>query len=74
MPAATLVLLFSVMLTTTWLPVNARQDALRQIAAAAAYVLNWLLASNSRDYFGPSAGASPVTHYWSPSVESRIVV
>jgi peptidoglycan/LPS O-acetylase OafA/YrhL len=70
-PAASVVLLFSVIVTVVFLPITVRQEALKQIAAAGAYVLNWVLAANSVDYFAAGGGASPVTHYWSLSVEEQ---
>ena len=74
LPAAMTVLLFSVLVTTVWLPVTNRQSAFDQIAAAGTYFLNWLLAASSLDYFAQGAALSPVTHYWSLSVEEQFYI
>ncbi len=74
LPAALVVLGASTVLTMIWLPITARQASLEQIRAAAAYFLNWLLSSLSLDYFADVHQISPVTHYWSLSVEEQFYV
>ncbi|WP_255548454.1 acyltransferase family protein [Cryobacterium sp. MP_M3] len=71
LPAAIVVLLFSAVATLIWLPVTSRETALDHIGSAGAYVLNWQLVESSLDYFAQGAAASPVTHYWSLSVEEQ---
>ena len=74
LPAALTVLLFSAIVAAVWIPINNRQAAFDQIGAAGSYVLNWLLAAVSLDYFAQGAAPSPVTHYWSLSVEEQFYV
>ncbi|MFT4085265.1 MAG: acyltransferase family protein [Nocardioides sp.] len=44
---------------------------MRQIVASALYVQNWALAHDAEDYFASSNSPSPVTHYWSLSLEEQ---
>lgn len=74
LPAAILVIMFSAAVTWWLLPVTLQQSAFQQIGAAGAYVLNWLLASSSLDYFAQGSHLSPVTHYWSLSVEEQFYI
>lgn len=70
LPAAILVLIASAMITAWTVPVTSARAAYTQIGAAGAYVLNWVLSAASLDYFAHSV-LSPVTHYWSLSVEEQ---
>ena len=63
LPAAMVVLAFSVVVTAVWLPITNRQSAFDQIGAAGTYVLNWVLASSSLNYFAQGSASTPVTHY-----------
>lgn len=74
LPAAMTVLVFSAVVTAMWLPITNRQSAFDQIGAAGAYLLNWLLAASSLDYFAQGSALSPVTHYWSLSVEEQFYI
>lgn len=74
LPAAFLVLVISAFLTAAFLPITNRHSAYEQIGAAGAYVLNWLLAATSMDYFASGSAPSPVTHYWSLSVEEQFYI
>jgi peptidoglycan/LPS O-acetylase OafA/YrhL len=60
--------------TIIWLPVTAWVNASTQIGAAGAYVLNWVLASESVNYFTAGSTGTPVTHYWSLSVEEQFYI
>lgn len=71
LPAALAVLAFSIVMAAAWLPITTRQSAFDQIGAAGVYVLNWLLAASSLDYFAQGSALSPVTHFWSLSVEEQ---
>ncbi|GAB2466734.1 peptidoglycan/LPS O-acetylase OafA/YrhL [Conyzicola lurida] len=71
LPAALLVLAVCAVFTVIRLPMPVWENSLYQIGAAAVYVLNWLLASNSLDYFAQGDAQTVVTHYWSLSVEEQ---
>jgi peptidoglycan/LPS O-acetylase OafA/YrhL len=71
LPAAVLVLGVTLVAVLLVMPAVAWQRIVAEIAAAAAYVLNWLLAANSVDYFAAGSAATPVQHYWSLSVEEQ---
>ena len=74
LPAAMTVLLFSVLISCVWLPITNREGAFDQIGAAGTYALNWMLAASSLDYFAQGSALSPVTHYWSLSVEEQFYI
>ncbi len=71
LPASTLVLLFSAVVTLLWLPVTTRKAFGGDIIAAAWYVVNWRLGLREVDYLAENVGASPVQHYWSLAVEEQ---
>ncbi len=71
LPASLLVLAVSAVAIIAVVPQTAWTDAMRQVAASALYVQNWALALDAQDYFASSASPSPVTHYWSLSVEEQ---
>ncbi|WP_029348938.1 acyltransferase family protein [Bosea sp. 117] len=71
LPAALTVLLATAIAVWLWLPPARIASAMNDVAAAALYVVNWRLANNSVDYFAEGAAASPVTHFWSLSVEEQ---
>lgn len=71
LPAALLVIVVSAIATFIFVPITFWSDFFVQIAAAIAYVLNWLLAVDSVDYFAAENSASVVQHYWSLSVEEQ---
>jgi len=73
LPAAILVLIASAAIAAWVLPVTSERAAYTEIGAAGAYALNWVLAANSVDYFAHTA-LSPVTHYWSLSVEEQFYI
>jgi peptidoglycan/LPS O-acetylase OafA/YrhL len=70
-PAATVVLLAVVAGTLVLLPIARWPAIMREVAASALNVQNWLLAFVSADYAHATAAASPVQHYWSLSVEEQ---
>ena len=71
LPAALLVLALCAVLVVLKAPLPAWDLNLTQIAVAAVYGLNWLLAGTSLDYFAQEDGHTLVTHYWSLSVEEQ---
>lgn len=74
LPAAFTVLLASFVAVLLWLPRSAWEQAYTEIAASAAYAVNWLLAFNSVDYLGAANQASIVQHYWSLAVEEQFYI
>ena len=71
LPAAFLVLLFSVFAAAVWIPDSLRVQSSREIGASALYFQNWLLAQSSVDYLTSAGPHSLVQHYWSLSVEEQ---
>jgi len=74
LPASMLVLLACVGGVLLWVPLGEWEVALGQVAAAALYVVNWLLLSQATDYFNSANSPSPVTHFWSLSVEEQFYI
>ncbi|KTR76200.1 hypothetical protein NS234_12300 [Microbacterium oxydans] len=74
LPAAMLVLLVTLVAALIWMPVTAWQKTMVQIAGAGVYVLNWILAADSVNYFAAGTVGTPVTHYWSLSVEEQFYI
>jgi peptidoglycan/LPS O-acetylase OafA/YrhL len=71
LPASLLVLLVSAAGTVLFVPSTQWDGVMRQITASALYVQNWALAADTQDYFASSNSPSPVTHYWSLSLEEQ---
>jgi peptidoglycan/LPS O-acetylase OafA/YrhL len=71
LPAAFLVLLFSVVAAYFLLPYPRWAATADEAVASALYWENWLLAANSVDYSNLTAVASVEQHYWSLSVEEQ---
>ncbi|GAA2567681.1 acyltransferase family protein [Microbacterium binotii] len=71
LPASMLVLLFCIAGVLLWVPMGQWQIALGQVAGAAVYAVNWVLMAQATDYFTSANSPSPVTHYWSLSVEEQ---
>jgi peptidoglycan/LPS O-acetylase OafA/YrhL len=71
LPASMLVLAVTLVATVVLLTQTAWRQILPQIAASAAYFVNWVLAATSVDYFAEDNDPSPVQHYWSLSVEEQ---
>lgn len=74
LPASMFVLLACVAGILLWVPAGQWQIALGQVAAAALYVVNWVLLVQATDYFSSANSPSPVTHYWSLSVEEQFYI
>ncbi|HYF74764.1 MAG TPA: acyltransferase family protein [Nocardioides sp.] len=74
LPAASLVLLVTVVAGWALLPRSAHGDLATDTAAATLYVVNWALASRSVDYLAEGAMPSALQHYWSLSVEEQYYV
>ena len=75
LPAAVVVLLG--ILAGTWLilPQSRWPDVLDQAWAALLYRQNWLLADTAVDYYAQDhAGASPLQHFWSLSIQGQVFI
>lgn len=70
-PASALTLVVTAIATWLILPPTRWWSTGQDIAAAGAYVVNWLLASGSTNYLAQDAAPSPVQHFWSLSVEEQ---
>lgn len=70
LPAASIVLVASMLLTWWAMPVTTWRQICGDILASATYVINWRLASQSVDYFAGTE-PSPVQHFWSLAVEEQ---
>ncbi|MDO8145655.1 acyltransferase family protein [Isoptericola sp. 178] len=70
-PAASLVLLVTLVAAAVWLPVTALAQVGREVLASALYVENWVLAASETDYLAADQLHSPVQHYWSLSIEEQ---
>jgi peptidoglycan/LPS O-acetylase OafA/YrhL len=71
LPASLLVLVMSAAATVLVVPATQWGTVMRQITASALYVQNWALAFDAQDYFASADSPSPVTHYWSLSLEEQ---
>ena len=74
LPAALTALVGTAILTLTLLPSHRWPDIGRDIAASAAYVVNWTLAGGSVDYLAQDAPPSPLQHFWSLAVEEQFYI
>jgi peptidoglycan/LPS O-acetylase OafA/YrhL len=70
-PAASLVLLVTLVASVVWLPSTVQSSVAREVAASALYVENWALAASEADYLAADQLHSPVQHYWSLSIEEQ---
>ncbi len=74
LPAASVVLLFTVVAGYRLMPPAGRGDLGTDVITAALYVINWGLAFRAVDYLNEGADVSPLQHYWSLSVEEQYYV
>ncbi|WP_433674941.1 acyltransferase family protein [Microbacterium gorillae] len=74
LPAALVVMVVSTIGALLLVPRTLLPQNLTEIAAAAGYVLNWVLAASSVDYLASDAPASVAQHYWSLSVEEQFYI
>lgn len=74
LPASLLVLVVCTVAVLALMPMGQWQVALRQIAASGVYLVNWQLLSDATDYFNSANSPSPVTHYWSLSIEEQFYI
>lgn len=73
-PAATLALIGTLVATVLFVPQYLWRQVGTDIAAAAAYIVNWVFAARSVDYLAEDSVASPVQHFWSLAVEEQYYV
>lgn len=74
LPAATVVLVAILAASLIWLPSTMIPTVAKEVAAAAIYGENWMLASTATDYLASEDAPSPVQHYWSLSVEEQYYI
>jgi peptidoglycan/LPS O-acetylase OafA/YrhL len=74
LPAAVLVLLVTAVVALVVVPGLRRREVGTDVAGAALYVVNWLLAHRAVDYLASDALPSPVQHFWSLAVEEQFYV
>lgn len=70
-PAALTVLLVSTLAVWWLMPTATWELTVKEVAASAFYVENWVLGFNSVDYFASTNSATVAQHYWSLSVEEQ---
>jgi peptidoglycan/LPS O-acetylase OafA/YrhL len=74
LPAAVLVLVVTAVVAWFVVPGLRRRDIGTDIAGAALYAVNWVLAHRAVDYLASDALPSPVQHFWSLAVEEQFYV
>ncbi len=73
-PASVVTLLAVTVAIAIWVPRVSWVPFIREVGAAAVYMLNWVLAANSVDYLASQNAPSPVQHFWSLSVEEQFYI
>ncbi|KZB86256.1 acyltransferase family protein [Amycolatopsis regifaucium] len=71
LPAASLVLLSTVLVTWLLLPISRWPAIMSDVLTSSLNVHNWALAAKAADYAHATAAVSPVQHFWSLSVEEQ---
>jgi peptidoglycan/LPS O-acetylase OafA/YrhL len=56
------------------MPKSRWKDTIEQVAAAALYMENWLLAYRSVDYLARHEAVSPVQHFWALAVQGQFYI
>jgi peptidoglycan/LPS O-acetylase OafA/YrhL len=74
LPAATLVLIVTLIATVIFTQAPVWAALSPQVIASAGGFENWLLAINAVDYFGANNAPTAVQHYWSLSAEEQFYV
>lgn len=74
LPAATAVLLFTMVAIKLWLPSTRSISFGWDVVGSALYAENWVLAGNSVDYMTQDSLASPLQHFWSLAVEEQFYI
>ena len=73
LPAATIVLLATLVLTVLLLPQIRWESIALEAVASAAYVVNWVFAAGT-DYLNAEVAASPLQHFWTLAVEEQFYI
>jgi hypothetical protein len=71
-PAAVLVLAVTTVASAVVLSAGRWAQTLREIAASALYLENWLLVADSADYAARNNMTSVVQHFWSLSIQGQV--
>jgi len=71
LPASSVVLAATAVMTWLWVPKIRWEVAGGDIVSSALYFVNWRLADRSVDYLAEDVTPSPVQHYWSLAVEEQ---
>jgi len=71
LPAASVVLVATAVLTMQFLPRGRLEETAWQIIGSALYVVNWMLADQAVDYLNADAAPSAVQHFWTLAVEEQ---
>ncbi len=75
LPAVVVVVLATLAGTALVLPARRWPEILDQAWASLLYGQNWLLANSAVDYYAQdNAGASPLQHFWSLSIQGQVFV
>lgn len=74
LPAALVVLVVTAAVSALVVPGLRRREIAFDIAGAAGYVVNWVLARRGVNYLANDSTPSPVQHYWSLAVEEQFYV
>jgi peptidoglycan/LPS O-acetylase OafA/YrhL len=74
LPAAVLVLVVTAAAAYAVVPGLRRREVGEDVAGAALYVVNWVLAHRAVDYLAADSTPSPVQHFWSLAVEEQFYV
>lgn len=73
LPAATVVLMVTLVLTVLLLPQIRWESIGVEALASAAYVVNWVFAAGT-DYLNAEVAASPLQHFWTLAVEEQFYI
>lgn len=74
LPAATLVLVLTVMAAWLLLPETRWREVGMDAVASGLYFVNWLFAESSIDYLAQDQAPSPLQHFWSLAVEEQFYI
>ncbi|GAA5039062.1 SGNH hydrolase domain-containing protein [Microbacterium fluvii] len=73
LPAATVVLIATLVLTVVFLPQIRWESIGVEALASAFYVVNWVFAAGT-DYLNAEVAASPLQHFWTLAVEEQFYI
>lgn len=74
LPASSVVLLASAVITVAVVPITRWASIAWDLATSAFYVTNWRLASQAVNYLATDVAPSPVQHFWTLAVEEQFYV